>query len=58
MIMSVYAVPNDKPFIANTPKTKRKKSQIDYNAELLRNPNVQFEIVDGVLQICKIAEKD
>ena len=58
MIMSVYAVPNDKPFIVNAPKTKRKKSQIDYNAELLRNPNVQFEIIDGVLQICKIAEKD
>ena len=56
--MSVYAVPNDKPFIVNAPKAKRKKSQIDYNAELLRNPNVQFEIIDGVLQICKIAEKD
>lgn len=56
--MSVYAVPTLQPFIGKDIKTKRKKSQIDYNAELLRNPNVRFEIIDGVLQTCKIAEKD
>lgn len=49
--MSVYAVPTPQPFIGKNIKTKRKKSQIDRNAELLRNPDVWFEIKDGVLQI-------
>lgn len=49
--MAVYAVPTPQPFIGKDIKTKRKKSQIDCNAELLRNPDVRFEIKDNVLQI-------
>ena len=48
--MAVYAVPTPQPFIGKNIKTKRKKSQIDRNAELLRNPDVRFEIKDGILQ--------
>ena len=33
--MAVYAVPNDKPFIGQNIKLKRKYGHIDINAELL-----------------------
>ena len=56
--MSVYAVPTPQPFIGENIKTKRKKSQIDRNAELLRNPDVRFEILNYTLQIREVAEID
>lgn len=56
--MAVYAVPTLQPFIGENIKTKRKRSQIDRNAELLRNHNIQFEILNDTLQICEIAETE
>lgn len=56
--MAVYAVPTLQPFIGENIKTKRKRSQIDRNAELLRNRNMQFEILNDTLQICEIAETE
>ena len=56
--MAVYAVPTLQPFIGENIKTKRKRSQIDRNAELLRNHNIQFEILNDTLQICELAETE
>lgn len=56
--MAAYAVPTLQPFIGKNIKTKRKRSQIDRNAELLRNRNMQFEILNDTLQICEIAETE
>ena len=51
--MGVYAMPNDKPFKRKNIKTKRKRSRLDENAALLRDPKVRFEIKDGRLVVIK-----
>ena len=51
--MGVYAMPSDKPFKGKNIKTKRKRSRLDENAALLRDPNIRFEIKDGRLVVIK-----
>ena len=56
--MAVYAVPTPQMFVSNNTKTKRRRSQIDRNAELLRNPDVRFEILNDTLQVHEFAETE
>lgn len=45
--MAVYAVPNDKPFIGQNIKLKRKYGHIDINAELLKQGINLEDIIMG-----------
>ena len=46
-------MPDNIPFKGKNIKTKRKRSLLDENAALLRNPNVKFEIKNGKLVVIK-----